>query len=103
FGGGESNSAPGIGVGGIEFRGFVEGGHGVVEMLLPNEILAVSDKEFDIVRGLGQQGEIEAIGSIELSGLGENVSKHAGNGRIFRMSGMEFLEKRQGIGIVLRG
>ncbi len=103
FGSGEGNSAPGIGVGGIEFGGFVEGRQGFIEVLLTNQILPAGDEQFDIIRRLGQESEVKLVGSFELAGLGEDIRKHPGDCRVQRVSGMEFLKQRQSIGVVLCG
>ncbi len=79
---GKGDSTPGVGVGGVELGGFVEGRQSLSEALLTDQILPVRDEQFDIIGRLGQQCEVELVRSLELAGLAKNVSKHAGDRRV---------------------
>ena len=103
FGRREGDSTPCIGVGGVEFGGLVEGSHSLSEVLLTNQILPMGDEQIDVIGRFGQQRHVELVRSLEFAGLGENVGKHAGDRRVQGMGGVEFLEQRQGIRIVLCG
>ena len=61
----------------------------------------MGDKEIGVLRVGGEEAEVKPIRAGIVSGDGQHLGQHAGNGRIGGMRIVEFLEERQGVGIVL--
>ncbi len=102
-GGGKGQAAPAVDVGRIDLRGLVEDGVCLVKLGLVNKILAVGDEQIGIVRDGGEEMQVELVGAGEVAGIGEDRGQHAGDGGVGGMGGVELLEEREGLGLVLIG
>ncbi len=68
-----------------------------------DKILAVRDQQFGIVGSGGKEVEIELIGTGIVAGVGQDRGQHAGDGGVGGVSGVELLQQRQRLGLVLVG
>ena len=103
FGGGKGQTAPAVDVGRIQLSRLVEDRVGLPGLAQVNEILAVGDEQIGIVGACGEEVEEELVGSGIVGGIGEDRGQHMRNGGVIGVGGVEFLEKREGLGFVLIG
>ena len=61
------------------------------------------DEQIGIVRGGGEQLDVELVGAGVIAGVGQHLGQHAGDGRVGGVGGVELLEQRKRLRFVLGG
>jgi len=83
--------------------GFVEGGEGLGKAELAGEVLSVGYEQVGVFGALGEEGGVVVVGAGGVARFSENFSQHAGDGGIFWVGVVEFLDEGQGFRLVLCG